>query len=98
MCDYLERNDEDQLTILDLVSKMRGYLFEDSSAPYGNQYLKENVKGHYGDSIYVAEGDGLNNIVTMREKHPKYYVITSKALMVRMRKVRSVLSSKRPQS
>ena len=27
----------------------------------------------------VAEGDGLNDVVTMREKHPNYYVITSKA-------------------
>jgi len=71
MCEYLERNDEEQLTISDLVSKMRGYLPEDGSAPYGNQYLKEKLKEHYGDSIYVAEGDGLNDIVTMREKTSK---------------------------
>jgi len=68
MCEYLEINDEEQFIISDFVSKMRGYLLPDGSAPYGNQYLKENLKGHYGDSIYVAEEDGLNDIVTIREK------------------------------
>jgi len=67
MCEYLERNDVEQLTISDLVSKMRGNLLEDGTASYGNQYLKEKLKGHYRDSIYVAEGNDLNNIVTMRE-------------------------------
>jgi len=56
MCEYLERTDEEQLTISDLVSKMRGYLLEDGSAPYGNQYIEKTPKGHYDDSIYVAEG------------------------------------------
>ena len=68
MCENLERNDEEQLTISDVVSKMKGYLLEDGSVPYGNQYLKETLKWHYGYLIYEAEGGGLNNFVTMREK------------------------------
>ena len=66
MREYLERNDEEQLTISDLVSNMRGYLLEDGSAPYGNQYPKEKLKGHHVDSIYGAEGDGFNDVVTVR--------------------------------
>ena len=71
MYEYLERNEEEQLTISDLVSKMRGYLLEDGSAPYGNQYSKEKLKWHHGDLLYVAEGDGINDIVIMREKTSK---------------------------
>ena len=38
------------------------------SLPYGNQYLKSQLKERYGNCIYIAEGEGLDDIVTMREK------------------------------
>jgi len=65
VCVFLEENDEEQLTISDLVAKMGG----SKSIAYGNQYLKEKLISRYGDSIFVTEGRcGVQNNVTFREK------------------------------
>jgi len=45
---------------------MKEYLHDSDSSGYGNQYLK--LQKHYGDSVVVAEGEGLHDIVTFREK------------------------------
>ncbi|KAG1683688.1 Protein eyes shut [Nymphon striatum] len=68
MCFYLEANDEEQLTISDLGNKMKEFLTDKESTPYGNQYLKQKLMEHYGDSMYIADGEGVHDIVTMREK------------------------------
>ena len=74
VCTFLEENDEEQLTISDLAAKMGecGLSSSKSAAtPYGNQYLKARLLERYGDSIFVAEGKGVKNIVTFREKTSK---------------------------
>ena len=68
MCAYLEGNDEEQLTISYLSSKMKEYLSDGDLEPYGKQYLKAQLKELYGDCIYISEREGLDDIVTMREK------------------------------
>ena len=68
MCHYLEANDEEQLTLSDLGSRMNEFLTDKQTSPYGNRYLKQRLMDTYGDSIYFAEGEGVHNIVTMREK------------------------------
>ena len=68
MCSFFEENDEEQLTVTDLANKMNDYLEEQDSVAYGNQYLKSKLLEHYGESIFVAEGKGLHDIVTFREK------------------------------
>ncbi|KAG1665324.1 hypothetical protein GQR58_019394 [Nymphon striatum] len=68
MCFYLEASDEEQLTISDLGNKMKEFLTDKESTPYGNQYLKQKLMEHCGDSIYIAEGEGVHDIVAMREK------------------------------
>ena len=68
MCAFFEDNDEEQLSITDLANKMEEYLHESECGAYGNQYLKCQLMKHYGDSIFVAEGDGLQDIVTFRER------------------------------
>ena len=68
MCSFFEENDEEQLTLTDLANKMNDYLEEQDSVAYGNQYLKSKLLEHYGESIFVAEGKGLHDIVTFREK------------------------------
>jgi hypothetical protein len=47
---------------------MGEYLVEQDSVAYGNQYLKSKLLKHYGESIFIAEGNGLHDIVTFREK------------------------------
>ncbi|KAG7164298.1 hypothetical protein Hamer_G003454 [Homarus americanus] len=68
VCSYLENNDEEQLTISHLREKMKEFLTNTDSEPYGNQYLKGQLKEQYGDNVHFAEGEGLYDIVTMREK------------------------------
>ncbi len=68
MCHFLENHDEEKLTISDLRGKMNEFLTDKDSHPYGNCYLKVKLKEQYGESIYIAEGEGLDDIVTMREK------------------------------
>ena len=68
MCSYLEANDEEPLTVSALGEKMKQYLCGEDSHQYGNQYLKQRLRERYGNSIYIAEGKGQNDIVTMKEK------------------------------
>jgi 5'-3' exonuclease len=68
MCSYLEMNDEEQLTISCLENKMGEFLIRHESAPYATRYLKSKLQEKYGDSIFIAESKGLNDIVTFREK------------------------------
>lgn len=70
MCVFLEENDEEQLTILNLVTKMEEYLHGSKSTMYGNQYLKEKLLSRYGNSIFLTDGcSGIKNIVKFREKN-----------------------------
>ena len=71
VCQHLEEHDDEQITISELVRKMGEYLLEEGSMPYSSYYLKQKLKEHYSDSIYIAEGEGLQDIVTMREKTAK---------------------------
>jgi len=60
MCAFLEENDEEQLTISDLVAKMGEYLRGSKSTAYGNQYLKEKLMvgtlsiQHYNVMVHVV--------------------------------------------
>lgn len=38
---------------------MKEYLHDDGSTTYGNQNLKPKLLTHYGDSIFVTDGNGL---------------------------------------
>ena len=71
VCTYFEENDEEQLTISDLCNKMKQFLHGSESSAYGNQYLKSKLLAYYGDSVFVAEGNGLRDLVTFREKTSK---------------------------
>ena len=68
MCSFLEENDEEQLTLDDLAKKMAEYLVQPDSVAYGYQYLKSKLVKHYGESIFIAEQEGSNDVVTFREK------------------------------
>ena len=68
MCSYLETSDEEQLTTSDLRNKMKEFLTCKDKVPYGNQYLKTKLEERYGHSIYIAGGEGLHDIVIMKEK------------------------------
>ena len=62
------------------------------SQAYGSQYLKQKLKEHYNDSIYIAEVEGLQDIVTMRGETAKYFVPISRLQKMVIPKVRNVQS------
>jgi hypothetical protein len=71
VCSYLEMNDEEQLTILDLQEKMKEFLNNEAMPPYSKTWLKYKLNEHYGDTLFITEGKGTNNIVTFRENTSK---------------------------
>ena len=68
MCANLELNSEEQLTVTSLRLIMKDYLCNPDSEAYDNYSLKKHLKEHFKDPIYFCEGEGLDNIVTMREQ------------------------------
>ena len=67
MCLFFEENDEEGFTISQLSEKMNEYLEDQTSTCYGNSYLKSQLLKRYGDSLYIANSDGLYDIITFRE-------------------------------
>lgn len=61
---YFEENDDEQITILDLVQKME-QLSKDTGA-YSSIYMKKKLKEHYGSSIIITEINGKANVVTLK--------------------------------
>ncbi|CAC5405802.1 unnamed protein product [Mytilus coruscus] len=57
--DFLEDNDDEQLTTKDLV------LCGDEA--YRQPYMKQKVQEHYGTSILITELNGKENVVTFRQ-------------------------------
>lgn len=63
--EYLEKNDDEQRTIRDLVDKMEEYC-QGKSKAYGFTHMKNELKQHYGEQIVIAEIEGRSNVVTLR--------------------------------
>lgn len=68
---YLEENDDEQVTLSDLVSKMNEYLKENESnddkcEPYSVKHMKRKLEEHFGDKIVITEINGLSNVVTFK--------------------------------
>lgn len=67
---YLEENDEEQITVNDLVNKMSEYLQNNNEAllPYSNKYMKKKLLDHFQDDIVITTVARVKNIVTFRKK------------------------------
>ncbi|MCG8047095.1 MAG: hypothetical protein N0E48_15925, partial [Candidatus Thiodiazotropha endolucinida] len=59
---YLEENDNEQITITDLVNKMHD-ICGDS---YSVTYMKKKLEEYFGESIIITEINGKHNVVTLR--------------------------------
>ena len=66
ICDFVRENDEEQLTISDLMEKMDKFLEGTTFNSYGFTHMKNKLKEHFGEEIIIAELDGKPNIVTLR--------------------------------
>ena len=63
---YLEDNDEEQITINDLIVKMEEYLVNTDFEPYSFPYMKKRLLEHFKERIIITELDGKANVVTFR--------------------------------
>ena len=61
---FLEDNDNEQLTVNDLVNKMGEYLHDSGLQAYSFPYMKTEITNHFGDRIIIAERNGKSNVVT----------------------------------
>ena len=61
--DYLAENDDEQVTVKDLVEKMKDFSGDDA---YSAVYMKKKLLDHYGNSIIITEINGKSNVVTFR--------------------------------
>ena len=66
MAEYLEANDEEQITIGDLIEKMKYYLEDSQSEAYGFSHMKDCMLEHFGTRIIITDINGKPNVVTFR--------------------------------
>ena len=63
---FLEDNDDEQITVGDLVEKMEEYLNNTDSEAYGRSHMKTKLLDHFGDKIIITDINGRPNVVTFR--------------------------------
>ena len=66
-CAYLEENDDKQLLVGDLISKMEEYLQGSQSSAYERRHFKRKLLEYYGDKIIISGESGKADVVTLRE-------------------------------
>ena len=65
--EYFEENDDEQLTVTELVQKMQEYLCADGSnqEAFSVRHMKDKLMTHFGDQIIITEIHGIPNVVTL---------------------------------
>ena len=63
---YIQDNDDEQITISDLVDIMQQKLANCESEAYSYKYMKKKLQEHFGENILFTEMNGKQNVVTMR--------------------------------
>ena len=63
---FLEDNDDEQITVGDLVEKMEEYLNDTESEAYGRLHMKTKLLEYFGDKIIITDINGKANVVTFR--------------------------------
>ena len=63
---FLEENDDEQITVGDLVEKMKEYLNDTESEAYGRSHMKTKLLEYFGDKIIITDINGKPNVVTFK--------------------------------
>lgn len=64
VADYLEENDDEQITVTDLIGKMAEYTQDKSIDLYSFKHMKTELKKHFRERIVILELNGKPNVVT----------------------------------
>ena len=63
---YVEENDDEQITINDLIDLMQEKLANCEHEAYGYKHIKTRLLKHFGKKIICTEIKGKPNVVTIR--------------------------------
>ena len=63
---FLQENDDEQITVVDLVENMEEYLVDSASTAYSRNHMKARLQEHFRDQIIITEINGKPNVVTFR--------------------------------
>ena len=63
---FLQENDDEQITVGDLIALMSDYMADCESTAYGHTHMKAKLLEHFGDQILITEINGKANVVTFR--------------------------------
>ena len=66
-CNYFENNDEEQLTIADLIEKMQKILQDSEETAYDRRHMKRKLLDHYGSDVIISGESGKSDIITYRQ-------------------------------
>ena len=65
---FLEENDDEQITIQDLIGRMGDNLAGSEYDAYSYKYMQQKLQEHFGDRIVQTEINGKPNVITFRSK------------------------------
>ena len=63
---YIKENDDEQITMSDLIKKMDDILEGSNCTPYSFPYMKDKLKEYFGPNIVITELNGKANVVTLQ--------------------------------
>jgi len=63
---FFEENDDEQITINDLILQMEKNLGNSELSAYSFPHMQQKLKEHFGEKIILAEINGKPNVVTFR--------------------------------
>ena len=63
-CNYFENNDEEQLSLANLIDKMDEFLKDTEYRAYDRRHMKRKLEEFYGKDIVIRGGSGSPTIVT----------------------------------
>ena len=61
---FLEENDDEQITVNDLMDKMEDILDGSEYCAYTRKHMQSKLEEHFGDSIVITHVNGKSNVVT----------------------------------
>lgn len=64
--EHLTNNDDEQITVYDLIDKMENFLEGSGHSAYTYKWMKSKLEKHFGDKITITEINGKTNVVTFK--------------------------------
>ena len=74
---FFEENDDEQITINDLIQHMEINLAGSQHSAYSYPHMQQKLMEHFGDRIIQTEINGKPNVVTFRSKAKEFLLYNS---------------------